>query len=179
MNTQNLVLIITATLTALIAGLFYSYSCSVNPGLGKLADREYLLAMQSINKEILNPVFFLSFMGTLFMLPISTFLHYKSGDMIAFWLLLAATILYAAGTFVITMAGNVPLNETLNAFDINSNSVNEIAEQRRVFESSWNMFHSIRTIAAIAALILVITGCVLSSPNSNKDKNNLTPQRSL
>jgi len=55
---QNITLVITTTTTSLIAGLFYAYSCSVNPGLRRLADKEYLTAMQSINKAILNPVFF-------------------------------------------------------------------------------------------------------------------------
>lgn len=49
MNMTTLILIITATVTALIAGLFYGYTCSVNLGLGKLADREYIAAMNSIN----------------------------------------------------------------------------------------------------------------------------------
>ncbi|MET3535054.1 anthrone oxygenase family protein [Chryseobacterium limigenitum] len=69
----TILLIVTAVLTALIAGLFYAYSCSVVLGLGKLSDTEYLKAMQSINREILNPVFFVSFMGTAVLLPISTF----------------------------------------------------------------------------------------------------------
>ena len=73
------VLILTATTTGLIAGLFYSYSCSVNPGLAKLPDEGYVAAMQSINREILNPVFFATFIGTLLLLPISTWMHFGSG----------------------------------------------------------------------------------------------------
>ena len=34
MTLANVTLLIAAFLTALIAGLFYSYSCSVNAGLG-------------------------------------------------------------------------------------------------------------------------------------------------
>jgi uncharacterized membrane protein len=72
MKMTTVLLIITAVLAALIAGLFYAYSCSVVLGLGKLSDAEYLRAMQNINREILNPVF-LSFMGTAIFLPVSTF----------------------------------------------------------------------------------------------------------
>ncbi len=68
--TSNVVLLITALLVALITGLWYAYSCSVNLGLGKLPDSEYLMGMQSINREILNLVFFATFMGTLLLLPV-------------------------------------------------------------------------------------------------------------
>src|SRR5438105_15298485 len=94
MTTVNIILLATATTTALIAGLFYAYSCSVNPGLGRLPDNEYLAAMQSINRAILNPVFFMSFMGTLLLLPLSTYLHYRQPNRSLFYLLLMATILY-------------------------------------------------------------------------------------
>jgi uncharacterized membrane protein len=60
--TTYIVMVITATVTALIAGLFYAYTCSVNIGLGKLPDEGYIAAMQSINREILNLLFFVSFM---------------------------------------------------------------------------------------------------------------------
>jgi uncharacterized membrane protein len=155
----NTILIITATLTALIAGLFYAYSCSVNLGLGRLADREYLAAMQSINKAILNPLFFASFMGTLLMLPLSTYLHYRQVQDTRFMLLLVATIIYAAGTFGVTIFGNVPLNNVLDKFNIIKASATEISAQREMFEKPWLLLHNIRTVAAAISLILVIIGC--------------------
>ena len=113
MTTVNIILLIATTLTALITGLFYGYSCSVNLGLGRLPDREYLAAMQSINKEILNPLFFASFLGTLVLLPLSTYLHKGQPVSSQFTLLLIATLIYAIGVIGITFFGNVPLNDTL------------------------------------------------------------------
>lgn len=160
MTIQNILLAITAVLTALIAGLFYAYSCSVNIGLAKLPDNQYITAMQSINREIQNPVFFFSFIGTLLMLPISTFFQYKGGTMNGFWLLLAATTLYCIGTFGITIVGNVPLNEALDKFSLQSATIQEIANERTRFEIPWNRYHTIRTIASIITLLLVITACI-------------------
>ena len=160
MTIQNILLAITAVLTALIAGLFYAYSCSVNIGLAKLSDNQYITAMQSINREIQNPVFFFSFIGTLLMLPISTFFQYKCGTMNGFWLLLAATTLYCIGTFGITIVGNVPLNEALDKFSLQSATIQEIANERTRFEIPWNRYHTIRTIASIITLLLVITACI-------------------
>lgn len=126
MTAQNIILGITATLTALIAGLFYAYSCSVNIGLAKLPDSQYIAAMQSINREIQNPAFFLSFIGTLLMLPISTFFQYKDG--------------------------------TMNS--LQSATIQQITEARTRFETSWNRLHTIRTIASIMVLLLVIIACI-------------------
>ena len=86
MTTTNIILTIAATTTALIAGLLYAYSCSVNIGLGRLADAEYISAMQSINKAIQNPLFFISFMGTLLLLPLCTYLNYGQPLSNRFWL---------------------------------------------------------------------------------------------
>jgi uncharacterized membrane protein len=159
MTFANIVLLITAFTTALIAGLFYAWSCSVNPGLGKLPDAGYLAAMQSLNREILNPLFFMSFMGTLFLLPLCTWLQYGSPVSTQFYLMLAATIVYAVGTFGVTIMGNVPLNNALDAFNLSA-SPDVLHQQRELFEKPWNRLHSIRTIANAIALILVLLACL-------------------
>ena len=160
MTFANIVLLITAFTTALIAGLFYSWSCSVNPGLGKLPDAGYMAAMQSINREILNPLFFMSFMGTVILLPVSTWMQYSNPAPTRFYLMLAATIVYAVGTFGVTIMGNVPLNNALDGFNLQSASPDMIHQQRELFEKPWNRLHSIRTIANAIALILVLLACL-------------------
>ena len=155
------ILIVTATLTALMAGLFFSYSISVSLGLGKLSDSEYIKAMQSINREIQNPLFFLCFFGVLIMLPVATITQY-SIDKTTFIVLLAATLFYAIGVFGITVFANVPLNNQLDQFDL-SNQTNEVIQtQRQYFETKWNYWNNIRTINSIIAIILVIYACVVN-----------------
>ena len=56
-----MLLVITTTITGLAAGLFYSWSVSVTPGIGRLGDKEYLAAFQAMNRAIINPVFMLCF----------------------------------------------------------------------------------------------------------------------
>ncbi len=147
-------------LVGLVAGLLYGFQCSVNKGLGQLGDKEYLLGFQSINKAILNPVFFISFMGCLVVLPIACWLCYRIGDSTAFNFLLAATIIYFVGFFGVTVFGNVPLNETLANFNINAASIKQLAIQRKAFAPSWNKYHLIRTIAAIISFILTILSII-------------------
>jgi uncharacterized membrane protein len=160
MTTTNIILAMTTLTTALIAGLFYGYSCSVNIGLKQLSDINYILAMQSINTAIQNPAFFISFMGTLFLLPISTYLHYNPSDLNRFYLLLLATIIYLIGVIGVTFLGNIPLNNMLDKFNTQIADNEHIAQQRKAFETAWNSFHLIRTIAAILSLILVILACL-------------------
>jgi uncharacterized membrane protein len=160
MTTSNIILALTALTTALIAGLFYAYSCSVNLGLKQLSDINYILAMQSINKAIQNPVFLFSFIGTLFLLPISAYLQHNNGELNRFYLLLFATIIYLIGVILITAFGNIPLNNTLDSFSVQSSDNQSITKARLAFENAWNNFHLIRTIASIVALILVILACL-------------------
>ena len=154
----TILLIVTATLTALIAGLFYAYSCSVVLGLGKLSDVEYLKSFQSINREIQNPVFFASFMGAAFLLPVSTFI-YRSQNPV-FILLLLATLAYLIGVFGITIAGNVPLNDQLDQFDIANSTSQAIKEMRDKFENRWNFFNNIRTAFSVLSIVLTVCACI-------------------
>jgi uncharacterized membrane protein len=156
-----ILLALTLLSTGLITGLLYAYSCSVNTGLGKLSDKEYLTAMQSINRSILNPAFFVTFFGTLVLLPICTWSEYSTAVPNSFYLFLFTTIIYTVGVFGVTVLGNVPLNNNLDNFDIKKASLESISKQRVKFESPWNRLHLIRTIASIISFGLLITAVIL------------------
>lgn len=159
-NINSLILIATITATALIAGLFYAYSCSVNIGLGRLPHREYLTAMQNINSAILNPLFLISFMGSFILLPLSAWLNYEQSLSGKFLLLAIASAVYIIGVFGVTMLGNVPLNEMLAGADLKSATVADIARLRLSFEHPWLIWHNIRTIASVVCLVLTVVSCV-------------------
>ncbi len=162
-NFNTIVLLLAALATALMAGLFYNWTTAITTGLHKLPDREYISAMQSFNRTIQNPLFFLSFFGAALLLPLSCFLYYKTSVSMQFYLLLAAAILYLAGVMAVTIAGNIPLNNMLDKFDLANASVEKIAAMRRAFENKWNNLNTIRTAASFISLLLV-----LLSLNSNK-----------
>jgi uncharacterized membrane protein len=148
-------------LTGLIAGLFYSYSCSVNLGVSKLSDLEYLKAMKSINKEILNPWFFLSFTGSFVVIPLTTWLYYQSnGPDTSCYLLLGASIVYMVGVFGLTIVGNVPLNNSLDRLELGRVTQQEIKAKRFDFEIPWNRFHFIRMLANVVAFAILVLAIV-------------------
>ena len=151
---QSIMPIITITLSGLVAGLLYGYACSVNPGLHKLGDKEYLTAMQSINVAILNPLFFLSFMGLLAVFPVTA--YQLRLQQTTFYYMLMAMIIYVVGVFGVTMFANVPLNNRLASFNISAASQVDVSSMRSIFEKPWNTFHTIRTTASIVSFVLSI-----------------------
>lgn len=159
MSFTSIILLLTALATALITGLLYSYSVSVNPGLAKMNDAGYLTAMQHINKAILNPLFFLSFFGTLLLLPLSCYLNYQPSS-VKFYLLLGAAVVYTVGMIGVTIFGNIPLNNMLEKYDVANASPAQLTAMRSAFETKWNMFHTIRTVASFISLVLVLIACI-------------------
>ncbi|WP_298340825.1 anthrone oxygenase family protein [uncultured Algibacter sp.] len=147
-------LFITILLNALSTGFFFAWSVSVILGTKKVGDFTYLESMQSINKEILNPAFFIVFFGSLIMLVMSASMQFNNKPM--FGLVLASAIIYLIGTFGITAFGNVPLNNELEALNITKLSILELKNFRTYYESAWNQYHNIRTISSIISFILLL-----------------------
>ena len=157
MKFTELTLVATTISTALMAGFFFSYSVSVSLGLGKLGNREFLNAMQNINREVQNPLFFLCFFGSLLLLCVSNF-NYKSTTM--FPLLLCAFLIYAIGVFLVTIFVNVPLNNKLDNFHIANAKEISVKQMRSSFENRWNFWNNIRTVSSTLSLLFVILACL-------------------
>ena len=157
----NIIILFLATFfTGLMAGLFFTWSFSVTRGLSRLSDTNYIEAFQSLNKAILNPAFALVFWGSILSLILAAILHYQQPSSGNFWYLLTATIVYLIGSIVVTFAGNIPLNNLLETFQLNSSSVDEIKIKRTSFEGKWNSLNMIRTISSSLAFILLIIACI-------------------
>jgi uncharacterized membrane protein len=152
---KSIVLFGAVILTGLSAGFFYAWSVSVIPGNQKVASNSYLETMQSINRAILNPAFFLIFFGSLLFLSIGSVYQFNAGKT-TFWFMLMASILYLIGTIGVTGLGNVPLNNQLDALNLNEISSEKILEFRNYYESKWNRLHLIRTIFAVGAFLLSV-----------------------
>ncbi len=160
MTISNIILASTVVCTALMAGLFFSYSCSVVPGLKALGNTEYIAAMKSINRAIQNPTFFVVFFGILLLFPICTYMHFSSPAKASFWFVLSAAIIYFIGVFCVTIFGNIPLNNSLEKFDLLNATSESIASQRNLFENKWNRLNMIRTISSLTSLVFIILACI-------------------
>lgn len=154
LTTKTLLLFAAIFLTGLSAGLFYAWQVSVIPGTQRISDSSYLETMQSINRAILNPAFFLIFFGCLLALGAATALHYQRGT--SFWLLLTAFLIYLIGTFGVTAFGNVPLNDQLEVLNLTELDAAKSGAFRQTYERSWNWFHLIRTGCSVLAFLLAL-----------------------
>lgn len=163
-DVKAVVLISTTLLTGLLAGAFFTWTNAITPGIGILDDINYLKAFQNMNNTILNPLFYIIIIGPLFLSPLSAYL-YKSGNRIMLWILIVASVLYFLGIYGVTMYGNIPLNDQLDALKLATIGVEEAKTFRDTFEASWNNLHLIRTISSSASFLLLISACT----HRNKD----------
>jgi uncharacterized membrane protein len=145
------ILIAAGLTTALSAGLLFGFEVAVNRGLAALSDREYVRAMQSINRTIINPAFMLSFMGPLVLLPLAAWLVADARS-----ILIGASLLYMIGVMGVTSAGNVPLNDKLSR----ANADESASTARQQFESPWNRLHHVRTFCAAVVVLLVFVAAM-------------------
>jgi uncharacterized membrane protein len=152
---ENMAIIALVLLTGLSAGLCFTWTNAVTPGIGRLDDLGYLQSFQQMNRTILNPVFFVVFFGPFF-LNLSSIYLFKSNPGHLLWLLILAGILYFFGVLVVTVFGNVPLNGMLDKTDLGIASIDELRQLREKFEVKWNRLHSIRTFTSIISFLLLI-----------------------
>lgn len=152
---ENSVIIVLIALTGLSAGLCFTWSNAVTPGIGRLDDFGYLMSFQQMNRAILNPVFFNVFFGPFFLGIINIFL-FRNTSSLLFWLLIFATLIYFLGVVLVTIFGNVPLNEMLDKTNLINSSTEELRSIRDTFEVKWNRLHVIRTLTSIISFILLI-----------------------
>ena len=154
---ENIIMIALILLTGLSAGLCFTWSNTVTPGIGRLDDLGYLQSFQQMNRTILNPMFFVVFFGPFFLNLVNIYLCRSSSSNL-FWLLILAGIIYFFGVLIVTVFGNVPLNEMMDKIDLDIANIDELRQLREKFEVKWNRLHSIRTFTSIISFLLLIIG---------------------
>lgn len=158
---ENTAIIALVLLTGLSAGLCFTWSNAITTGIGRLDDLGYLQSFQQMNRTILNPVFFIVFFGPFFLNLLTIYL-FKSSSSTMLVLLITAAAFYFFGVILITIFGNVPLNEMLDKVDLSSARIDELRQLREKFEVKWNRLHSIRTFTSIISFLLLII-CLLQN----------------
>ena len=140
--------LVSALSCGLIAGTFFAFSAFVMKAFARLPASEGIAAMQSVNIVVVNPVFLGVFVGTAVLCGAAIVVSVLRWQAPGSGYVLAGSLLYLAGTFLVTMAFNVPRNEALAAVAPAS------AEGARLWAdylSSWTAWNHVRTAAALAA----------------------------
>ena len=145
-----------ATLTTgLVAGVFYAYSVSVDPGLAAQSDASYVATMQEINERIQNPLFFASFFGAV-LFPLAALVVHLPGLRSGRFLLISlACVLYIGGGFLLTAFVNVPMNDQLATVDPDA-PARVLSQAREAYEGPWNFWNGLRTVFSTLAFLALI-----------------------
>ena len=109
-----------------------------------------------MNRVIINGKLMIVFFGPVILLFLNTYLFKDSST--SFWLFLTAAMLYFAGLGLVTIFGNVPLNEVLDKSNLEVLSKIELQELRNKFEQPWNRWHTLRTLSSFGAFVFLILG---------------------
>jgi uncharacterized membrane protein len=151
-------LITAATVTAavgcaLVAGLMFAFSTSVMPVLRRRPDAEGIATMQTINSAILNPLFGLVFGGTTVLCVVLAVTAPFTTEQSDATLRAIGSVLYVVGTFGVTMAINVPMNNAVDALDPTSD---DGGTYWRTYLRRWTAWNHLRALLGTTASVVLI-----------------------
>ena len=137
----------------LMAGVFFIFSNTVMNALARLQPPRGIAAMQSINSTILNPLFFVAFLGTAatsILLAVSLLWRWQQPGAVY---LLSGCLLYLVGSILVTIVFNVPMNEALET--VEPESV-EAANLWTRYLTNWTAWNHVRTVASFLGAVSFI-----------------------
>lgn len=134
-------------------GVFFAFSTFVMPALGRLPSARGIAAMQAINVDAINAPFMAVLFGSGLVgvgVAGAALAQKEEG---AHWMV-AAALVYLGGTLLVTMACNVPLNETLA--DLDPEAAPSAAFWVR-YLAHWTSWNHVRTVGgALSAALFVV-----------------------
>lgn len=151
-------------LTGGMAGVFFSFSTSVMPGLDATKPEAAIAAMQGMNAKILNPLFYLHFMGAPLFAVVTGGLLLAAGQRSAGVVFIIAAAIYVLGVWMPTFAVNVPMNDKLMAVKIPAD-LNQAAQIWSDFSGRWTRWNHLRSVANSASLLFIGLGLFVWAKN--------------
>lgn len=159
MTILEIVLVLTALLSALVAGLVFTFAVVVMPGLRRLPDRDFLRGFAVIDKVIQDsdPLFVLVWVGSVLAVLAALVLGLATLGGLDRWIAVAAAIVFLVGVQAPTLLINVPLNNRVQALDLDTLDPAGLEAARRSFEPTWNRWNRLRTVFACVSVMLWLT----------------------
>ena len=157
-------LMVTTLTCALVAGLVLGFSVVVMPGIGKLSDRDFLRAFKLMDGVIQDgqPVFMGVWVGSIISVIVLLVLGTLQLSGVELYLMWGASGLYLLTVQGPTIRFNIPLNNAVQALDLEHMNEKELAEARTWFEAPWSWWNRFRTWTATAsAAALMVLQCLM------------------
>jgi uncharacterized membrane protein len=155
----QIALILATFLCSLVAGFLFAFAIVVMPGLRSLNDREFIRSFQVMDGIIQNnqPLFVLVWVGSVVALVTSAVFGFAQLDGVRRLFIIFAVLAYILGVQLPTITINVPLNNKLQALDVDAMNETTQKTARKNFEPRWNRWNSSRTaIASLVSALLII-----------------------
>ncbi|QNE77226.1 DUF1772 domain-containing protein [Streptomyces finlayi] len=155
-------LLMSAVIAAgLYAGFMLTFLVVIMPGLALLPDDGFTAAMRRFNEKVPGPGFLLVFLGVV-ALPAAALVSDLGGRGDRNWNLVLAALVCAVISHLITITGNIPLNNALAGAEgakagggVGGGGGGDATVARAAFESRWNTLHRIRTALSTASFVLL------------------------
>ena len=141
--------------SALVGGIFFAFSSFIMKALAGVPSAEGIGAMQSINVVVINPSFLAAFFGTAVLSLIAGGLALAGWGSPSASFFLGGALFYLVGTILVTVLGNVPLNDQLAAVSATNPAARDVWEH---YLGRWTMWNLVRTAAAMVAALLFSLG---------------------
>jgi uncharacterized membrane protein len=143
-------LVVLAMATGLLAGVFLTFSDFVMKSLLAAKPAAGSEAMQIINRKVYNSIFMVLFLA---MVPVSAGLavyasFYTAGPLAT--VLIIAGLLYFFGVFVVTVIGNVPMNNALEALPQGGDDAQAYWPE---YVKGWVLWNHLRWVTALGASV--------------------------
>ncbi|ORT61702.1 anthrone oxygenase family protein [Streptomyces sp. CB03238] len=147
----TLLLALAVISTGLYAGFMLIFLTGVMPALARLTDEQFVTVMRRINEYVPRAVFLAVFAGLVVFPALALAVPVEDRSHSQRWLILAGLVC-AVLNHLVTVAGNIPLNNALAASE-----GSDAASVRQAFESRWNALHLLRTLLITASFALLVT----------------------
>jgi uncharacterized membrane protein len=147
-RTIYLLTVLAALGSAIVGGAMYAFSSFIMSGLDRATPGEAVAAMNGVNVTAVRAPFMIPFVGTALLSAVLVVVGLvRWGRPESVWLVVGGLV-YALGTFVLTMAYNVPRNDALALVDPASG---EAAARWAAYLREWTAANHVRTVASLAA----------------------------
>lgn len=150
----TLLLALAVVSTGLYAGFMLIFLTGIMPGLARLTDEQFVPAMRRLNETVPRGIFLVVFLAEVAFPAAALAVPVDGRTGTGTWLVLAGLVC-AALNHLVTITGNIPLNNALAASEKATPPVPD-SEVRTAFEAPWNRLHLYRTLLAAAAFVLLV-----------------------
>lgn len=156
-SAYEIALVAAALLCGLVSGFLFAFVVVAMPGIGRFGDRVFLQAFREMDLIIQrrHPAFMVMWLGSVVAALAAAGLS-SGADADGTWLTFIAAAVWIIGVQLPTFRINIPMNDRVQALDLESLSEAELSAERGAFEPRWNRWNRNRTIAGIASTILLL-----------------------